>query len=111
VDVDVIRPNVYAVKTAMVTTADKHVVNFAAAAGIHAEVEGRGIDEFDIMDREVFLYPITSVNVPRGHTSEVDYAAGPDSPRRRISATVARRDSLSCAFHSLHLGLHRLRLN
>ena len=49
-DVDVIRPDVYAVEAAVVAAADEHVVDFAAAAGVHAEVEGRGVDEFDVVD-------------------------------------------------------------
>lgn len=52
-DVDVSSPHVNTVKSAVVTTSDRKVVKLAIGAGVQGNVEGRCVDELEIMDREV----------------------------------------------------------
>ena len=53
VDVDVGAPNVNAVQTTLVGSADDGVVNFSIGAGVHGQVEGGRVDQLDVVEGEV----------------------------------------------------------
>ena len=62
-NVDVVRPDVDAIKTAVITTTDKHVVDLAVLARVHGEMERWAIDEFDVVHAEAVLHPSSQLSI------------------------------------------------
>lgn len=87
VNVDIVRPDVDAIKTAVITAADKHVIDLAVLARVHGEMERWAIDEFDIVHAEAVLHPSSQLSIT--HV----LATGHNSPHRRTSAVVGQRYS------------------
>ncbi len=52
-NVDVGSPNIDTIQATSVSSSDDHVVHLPVGAGVHCEVEGRRVDQGDIMNAKV----------------------------------------------------------
>lgn len=75
VNPDVVAPDVDAVETALITTTNSHVVNFTVRAGVDGEVEGRRVDQGNVVNRPVGDVPNTQQAGTRCTAGLVDLVA------------------------------------
>lgn len=68
-------PYVDAVEATPVPAPDRHVVHLAVGAGIHREMERRGIDEGEIMDGEISDFVQAQVACAGAASLSVDLVA------------------------------------
>lgn len=53
VNPEVKAPKVNAIKTSFIPASDDHIVNLALVASVESQMEGRGVDESNVVDSKV----------------------------------------------------------